>query len=149
VQTESDRTFDVPEGTVLQPGGVLIVGRDTGQAAFEAYWGVDLGPDVVYLDGGDSFPTINGDETYELLDAASSSVDGPTPALVLGESLDRIDPEDGSDTGWAPASANVGTPTPGTSAEPPDDYTGVFLSEVSDANGIGSYVYEFVELRAF
>ena len=149
VQTESDRTFVIPEGTVLQPGDVLIVGRDIGEAAFEDYWGVVFGPDVTYFDSGDTFPAINGDETYELRDDSDSSIDGPTPALVLGESLDRIDPEDAGPTGWQTQSAEVGTPTPGTSTDPAGGFTGVFLSEVSDANGNGNFVYEFVELRAF
>jgi hypothetical protein len=149
VQAASDRTFDIPDGTLLPVGGVLVIGRDVDQATFENYWGVTLGQDVVFISGADEFPNINGDETYALRDAADTMVDGPTPALTVGESLDRIDPEDGGATGWANASADVGTPTPGTSVEPPPGFTGVFLSEVSDANGIGSFVYEFVELRAF
>jgi hypothetical protein len=149
VQTDSARTFEIPDGTRVPIGGALIIARDADQASFEAYWGVTFGPDVVFVSASDDFPIINGDETYALRDAASTVVDGPTPAILEEESLDRVDPEDDTATGWMSASADVGTPTPGTSTEPPAGFTGVFLSEVSDAIGVGNFVYEFVELRAF
>jgi hypothetical protein len=149
VQTASERTYTIPDGTHVPVGGVLVVGRDVDQAGFEAYWGVAFGPDVVYLSGANDFPTINGDETYTLRDETMAVLDGPSPALVLGESLDRIDPEDDGATGWASGTADVGTPAPGDSVDPPGGFTGAYLSEVSDANGNGNFIYEFVELRVF
>jgi hypothetical protein len=149
VQTESDRTFEIPGGTFVPEGGTLVVGRDADQASFEAYWGVTFDGDVVYLSGDDQFPTINGDETYTLRDDGGAIVDGPSPALVLGESMARIDPEDDGATGWASATADVGTPEPGDSVDPPGGFVGAFVSEASDANGIGNFIYEFVELRVF
>src|SRR5688572_6512725 len=69
VQTMSDRTLTLPAGTVVPAGGYLVIGRNATLAQFEAFWG-PLPADAVYLDamaqGGEEFPTINGDETYEL-----------------------------------------------------------------------------------
>lgn len=149
VQAEFDATFEIPDGTFVPEGGTLIVARDADRAAFETYWGVALGDDVVFFDSDDTLPRVNGDETYTLRDDSGVIVDGPSPPLVEGESVARIDPEDDGDTGWVSGTADVGTPDPGTSVEPPIGFTGAFLSEASDANGNGNFIYEFVELRVF
>lgn len=148
-QTDSARTFEIPAGTHVPTGGVLVIGRDVDQAGFEAYWGVTFGGDVVYLSGGNDFPTINGDETYTLRDDTMAVVDGPSPPLAIGETLERIDPESDGPSAWTNATADVGTASPGESVDPPEGYVGAYLSEMSDANGNGNFVYEFVEVRVF
>lgn len=149
VQADFAGTFEIPDGTFVPEGGTLVVARDADQASFEAHWGVALGEDVVFFDSDDVLPNINGDETYTLRDDSGVIVDGPSPPLAVGESVARIDPEDDGDTGWVTATADVGTPDPGDSVDPPIGFTGAFLSEASDATGNGNFVYEFVELRVF
>ncbi len=144
-QYASDNTYTIPDGTVIQPGGYLILSRFAGQSAFEAFYGVTLGPDVVYLTNAVSnpvVPMINGDEIYEVWDATGSVVDGPTPAIgTLYQAYHRDDPE------APPWTAIDGTPTPGGGVEPPDaTYSGLVISEANDPGGSGAYVYEYVEL---
>ncbi len=143
VQTGSDRTFTLPAGTVLPAGAVLVVGRDASRGAFEQHWGA-LDEDVVYVDSEDSFPAINGDETFSVRDPSDAVIDGPTPALESGHTMARTDVSDtGSwtSTGEGDAAPGVGHAFSGTS--------GVFITEVSDATGSGSFVYEFIELQAW
>jgi len=143
VQTGSDRTFTLPAGTVLPAGAVLVVGRDASRGAFEQHWGA-LDEDVVYVDSEDSFPAINGDETFSVRDPSDAVIDGPTPALESGQAMARTDVSGtGSWTsgGEGDAAPGVGHAFSGTS--------GVFITEVSDASGSGSFVYEFIELQAW
>lgn len=142
-QANSARTFTLPNNTLVPAGGFVVVGRNASRAQFEAYWGL-LGDDVVYLDAGDEFPAINGDETFTLRDDGGAVVDGPTPAIQAGDTVRRDDlaeagtwtvaDEDGADPG-------SGHPDPGA--------PGVFLTEASDATGSGNFAYEFVELQAW
>ncbi len=143
VQTGSDRVFTLPAGTIIPAGAILVVGRDATRGAFEQHWGA-LEADVVYLDSEDSFPAINGDETFSIRDASDTVVDGPTPAMASGQTVARTDASAaGSWTtaGEGDADPGVGHPFAGSS--------GVFLTEVSDATGSGSFVYEFIELQAW
>ena len=143
VQTNSSRTFTLPEGTLVSAGGLLVVGRDASRAEFEQYWG-PLGDDVAYLDAADTFPAINGDETFTLRDHTDAVIDGPTPAIHSGDALRRADLS--SRGTWSP----VGE----TDADPGAGFvdagaSGVFLTEVSDASGSSNYVFEYVELQAW
>lgn len=143
VQTNSSRSFTLPEGTLLPAGGVLVVGRNASRGQFEQYWG-PLGADVVYLDAADDFPAINGDETFTLHDDSNAVVDGPTPALGGGDALQRADLSEAGT--WAAVSE--GDADPGTGLADPGA-SGVFLTEVSDASGSGNFVFEYVELQAW
>lgn len=151
-QTASARTFTFPAGTMVAPGDYVIVCRNADRAAFEAFWGVSLGDDVVFLNamvaGGAEWPSINGAETFELRDGAGSSIDGPSIALRAGMDLQRTEPGDapGLEASWTSTPAAAGGPTPGAGQEPSGDSSGLYVSECSDANGAGNYVYEFVEL---
>jgi hypothetical protein len=144
-QFNSTQTFTIPAGTVIEPGGYLILCRNANQQAFESFYGVTLGPDVIYLTNPVSdpvVPMINGNEVYELHDDSGQLVDGPTPAIVtLYRAHHRDDPELAD---WTAINTN---PTPGSGVEPPDaTFSGLVITEVNDASGGGNYVYEFVEL---
>lgn len=144
-QASSTSVYTFPAGTVLHPGGYLVLGRYADRAAFEIFHGVTLGPDVVYLTNTNSsaaVPMINGDETYTLKDAAAAVMDGPTPAFLLTNlSHHRTDPE------ALPWTLNDDTPTPGSGVEAQDAvFSGMVISEASDGAGSGNYIYEFVEL---
>ena len=147
VQTDSSRELELPPGTVLEPGMVLVVGRSAGQADFEDFWGVSLGEDTLYVSGGGEFPTINGEETYTVRDADDVVVDGPTPALLLGENQQRSDAglPAGDGAAWSISANPNDTATPGE-ADPSAFEAGLAITEVSDVIGAGSYVYEFIEL---
>jgi len=147
-QLNSTQTETFPAGTLIQPGGYLILARFTTQAAFEAYYGVTLGSNVTYLTHAGSstgVPQINGGETFELVNAASVSQDGPTPALPASapaQAFHRDDPE------AAPWTSIDTAPTPGSGVEAADEVaSGVVISEVNDATvGTNAYYNEFVEL---
>ena len=51
VQTNSAREFVLPDGTIVPRGGTLVIARDASPGAFQAFWGVNWGDDVVYVDG--------------------------------------------------------------------------------------------------
>lgn len=145
VQANSTSLYTFPVGTILHPGGYLVLGRYADRASFEAFHGVTLGANVVYLTNTNSsaaVPMINGDETFTLKDAGGAVVDGPTPAFVLTDlSHHRTDPE------AAPWTLDDDTPTPGSGVEAPDAvFSGLVISEASDGAGSGNYIYEFVEL---
>ncbi|MBX7082327.1 MAG: lamin tail domain-containing protein [Nannocystaceae bacterium] len=148
VQAASDREFVLPEGTLVPRGGTLVLARDVGRDDFEAFWGVTLGADVVYLDSADVLPVCNGDETFALADGDGVPVDEPSPPLTAGTVLTRIDaasPGDDADA-WALGDPELDA-TPGV-ADPTGASPGeVRVSEIVDPEGVGAFVYEYVELH--
>lgn len=149
LQTESERELVLPEGTIVPVGGAIVIGRDATQGAFEDFWGVTLGAGVLYVDGIDNFPNINGAETYTLLTPLRTVVDGPTPGLVALTSVARTDAsmDAGDPSAWSSSVSPNSDATPGTTGAA-GGQTGVpFLAEIVDATGAGNYLYEFVEIR--
>ena len=149
-QANSARTFTIPSGTVLHEGDYLVVGRNATRAQFETFWGRTLGAEVLYLNGADQWPNINGAEAYHLKDAAGASVDGPTIAMASAGGNDcrrRAGLAPANAASWIQVSATpVTNATPGTGQSAAASAPGVYVSEFCDANGSGNYVYEFVEL---
>ena len=144
VQANSASIYNVPAGTVVQPGGYLILGRYATKSDFEAFYGVTLGPDVVYLTNpadNTAVPMINGDEIFSVLNSVGGLEDGPTPAFDLTfNSHHRTDPE------GLPWNLDNGIPTPGYGVETPDaTFSGLVITEATNAIGAGAYVYEFLE----
>ena len=92
VQTASDRTFLIPDGTIVPGGGFLIIGRDADQATFEANFGITLAPNVVYFNGENQWPSMNNDETFTLFNEGLP-VDGPTavPVSSAARNMQRVD----------------------------------------------------------
>jgi hypothetical protein len=149
-QANSSRTFTIPAGTVLSEGGYLVVGRNASRAQFESFWGRTLGAGVVYLDGSDQWPSINGSETFTLRDASGAVADGPSVAMASagGQTLQRRPGLPAGDAGsWNVGSSSpVANATPGSGQSAANVAPGVYVSEFSDADGSGNFVYEFVEL---
>ncbi len=151
-QTGGPASLEIPAGTMLEPGGFLVIGRAASRAEFEAFWG-RLGDNVTYLDGsslvGDpGFPLINGGERYRLLDAAGVQVDPaagtlPAGAASRGHAYEReaTDRETFSARDDPMLDATPGR-YPGTAAGTGD----LVITEFSDAPGAGSFVFEFVEI---
>ncbi len=155
VQTASDRTFVIPDGTLLNGGDYLVIGRGADKAAFEAFWQVTLPANAIYLQSGEvgsEFPSLNGDETFTLNDVAGTKVDGPSiPMTKTGDrDYQRLVPVGAADleASWKKAPADPGKgPTPGSGQPAGATANGVYISEVSEAFGTGNYIHEFIELH--
>ncbi len=144
-QANSDSSFTVPADTLVSVGSVFIVARATDRAGFEAFWGVTLGADVVFINSENTSPQINGDETYTLTDAGGTVLDGPTIALVSMNTYQRTSEAAANlDTSWATSGDQPGDTTPGSAEIAPA--TGGWITEFADASGTGNYIYEFVEV---
>lgn len=149
VQTASSRELVIPDGTIVPAGGFLVVGRNSSAASFQDFWGVSWGDEVVYIEGEDNFPTMNGLETYTLRDPNDAVVDGPTPALDLSTSSARIDAAmAGTDeTAWESSLTPNTTAVPGVS-DATGGVAGVpYISEYADTTGQGNFDFEFVEVH--
>jgi endonuclease I len=149
VQANSAQTYTLPAGTTVPAGGYVVIARNGDKAAFETFWGVTLGPDVVFLNAqnsnGNIAPTINGSETYTIKNASGTVLDGPTIAMAssAGQSLRRNDPclAAGTAASWTVGASSTATPGTGAGA---GCGTGLVVNEFSDAS---NYVFEFVELH--
>ena len=144
-QENSTASYTLPAGTVIQPGGYLILARFASKAEFEAFYGVTLSPNVVYLTNPSSSPAvpmINGDEIYRLYNDQGGLESGPTPAFDEGHDSHHLtDPED------SPWNLDDDTPTPGWGVEAPDGvFSGLVITETTNASGSGNYIYEYIEL---
>lgn len=149
-QYSSAQTFTIPFGTTIPSGGYLVIARDATREAFLATF-PGMPADTVFLnsDPNDScgatgcFPLVNGDETFELYDASSALLDGPTVALSpTHRAFQRVGP--GAPAGLA-ASWNVvdeALATPGGGAGAPVA-AGLRINEFADA---ADFTREFIEL---
>jgi len=148
VQASSALTYYIPIGTVVPNNGYLVIGRDASQAAFEAFWGVTLGANVVYIDSAGSFPQINGSEKFTLYNAAGSKLDGRTISMATagGRSVRRKDPclAAGKTASWTVGAETTADPGSGAGL---GCAKGIVINEFSDASGTGNFVYEFIELH--
>jgi hypothetical protein len=147
-QANATVVYTIPAGTVIPANGYVVIGRDATKAAFQTFWGVTLGSNVVYLTTAGAFPQINGSENYTLKNGSGTTIDGPTisTSSSANQDLRRIDPCTGAGitSNW-----NVGVTTlanPGSGAGT-GCAKGVVINEFSDAAGSGNFIYEFVELH--
>jgi Lamin Tail Domain len=146
VQANASYTYFLPAGTVIPANGYVVVGRNATQADFEAFWGVTLPGNVVYINSAGAFPVVNGSENYTLYNAAGTLVDGTTISMSAsaGQSIQRKDPCLAANlaSSWNVLASSSGTPGSGAGA---GCGKGVVINEFSDALGTGNYVYEFIE----
>jgi beta-lactamase superfamily II metal-dependent hydrolase len=148
VQANASNSYTFPAGTSVPEHGYVVIARNASQAAFEGFWGVSLGSNVVFINSGDSMPVINGDENFTLYNASGNKVDGRTINMSssAGQSIRRKDPcSNGSkSSSWTIAADSTATPGSGAGA---GCAGGVKINEFSDASGTGNFVYEFLELH--
>jgi len=147
VQANSSITLTLPAGTKIQPGGYVVIGRNSEKSTFETAWGTTLGSNVVYINGfslvgSNGFPVINGAENYTLQNSTGTILDGPTISMSVGKSYQRksITGSAGSSSSWdsvAQASATPGSGMTNTNSGK------LIISEFSDAS---AFANEFVEL---
>lgn len=149
VQLNSAREYEFPQGTILEQGMTIVVGRDASQVEFETWWDVTLGPDVLYFDTGDTFPAINGGETFTLRDAGDTVVDGPTATMALAGNFQRNEAAADSSlaASWDQSPNPNGDATPGFGDITAAAEAVIVLTELSDTTGGGAFSYEFIELR--
>jgi len=147
-QANATITYTIPAGTTIPANGYVVIGRQATQAAFQTFWGVTLGSNVVYINANGVFPQINGSENYTLKNTAGTVIDGPTISMASGanQDLQRKDPclAAGTASNWnvlATTSANPGSGAGAGCAK------GVVINEFSDAAGSGNFIYEFLELH--
>ena len=145
-QYDSTRSYTIPLGTVVSPQSYVIVARNCDKAGFEDYWNVTLEPEVVFLSSGNIIPSINGDETYELLDSNGTTIDGRTgqPA-PSGRAIQRISVTDDATlpSSWRVEPESSATPGSGVYGA---GTGGLVINEYCDASGAGNFIYEFIEL---
>lgn len=146
-QFSSSRTYVIPNGTVLEPGGYIVIARNCNKTDFENYWDVNLPSNVVFLTSNNRFPIINGDETYELRDKAGVTLDGLTAQpMIPYHSIQRINTTAMSNSinTWVVLPSS--SATPGGGANSTGGNAGLIINEYSDASGKGNWKYEFIEL---
>ena len=138
--------IELPAPLEVSRGGSVVIARDATKGEFEAFWGVSLSAETVFINSQDSCPRINGDESYILRDSASTTVDGPTPVIGEHENFQRVKASlpAGDVASWTIASDSVANASPGQT--PNDSPDAVYLSELSDADGSGNFVFEFIEI---
>lgn len=146
-QAGSACVFELPAPLEMEHGATVIVARDATRGEFETFWGVTLPPETVFINSGDSCPRINGDESFILNDSGANVIDGPTPLIFEHENMQRVagTAPGGEIASWSFDVDDSGAATPGAG---PGNATAnaVYISEISDAPGSGSFVFEFVEI---
>jgi len=147
-QANATVVYTIPAGTVIPANGYVVIGRDATKAAFQTFWGVTLGSNVIYLTTAGAFPQINGSENYTLKNASGTVIDGPTisTSASANQDLRRIDPCTGAGitSNWTVGVTTLANPGSGAGA---GCAKGVVINEFSDAAGTGNFIYEFVELH--
>ncbi len=144
VQENSHRVYNF-YGVRLPLNSTLIIARGTTRDQFETFWGVSLGENVVYINGGGRFPILNGRETFTLINASGDTVDGPTYSFQRGYTYQRINyaGDPGNSSSWDIRDWHDATPGQVY-------YTGsgtfVGITEIADADTSGGYIYEFIEI---
>jgi len=54
-QANATVVYTIPAGTVIPANGYVVIGRDATKAAFQTFWGVTLGSNVIYLTTAGAF----------------------------------------------------------------------------------------------
>lgn len=132
----------LPEGLVLSPGQQVIIARNASKAEFEAYWGVNLGTDVFFLNAqadGSGIPIINGRERWALLSTSGELMDQSGIEGARETFYNRTGT--GQDiTSWATDDSSASMPG---QIMLPTTGVGLVISQWSDA---ADYAYEFLGL---
>jgi len=145
-QANATLTYTIPAGTTIPSKGYVIVARNATKTAFQTFWGVTLGANVVFINSADTMPQINGSETYTLKNSSGVTIEGTTVAMDTsgGSDFQRATcGAIGTLSSWTKLASASGSPgTGGLNG----CNRGPFINEFSDALGTGNYVYEFIEL---
>jgi hypothetical protein len=151
-QTSAFLDFFIPTGTLVQHGGYLVIARNATQSAFQTFYGRTLGSNVTFINAaatGQSFPRLNGSETFTLFDSQFVIMDGPTiPEPLAGlQTFSRrnCDTNAGASASWIQQASSVAVATPGSGLLS-SGQSFVCVSEVADVGGGGPVGFEFIEI---
>jgi hypothetical protein len=142
----AQQRFEIPSGTELRAGEVLLLVRDADRLAFEVDLGRPLASNVRYLSTGaaaQGAPIINGGERWRLSAPDGRVVDGPTIAGAAGRAYSRTAAAAGQVSSWSEVADNARSPGAAALLGP-----GLWISGWADASGSGRFVFEYVELSA-
>jgi len=145
-QLSSEKRFIIPENTEINPQGYLIIARDSNKTNFENFWGVSFSSNITFVDSDNTFPSINGDETFILKNKTNVTIDGPTGlSLTTYHTVERINATFDStlESSWNISTDNYATPSWGAKG---DKTAGLVINEYSDVSGSGNWRYEFIEI---
>jgi len=143
-----------PAGTKVRHGGFALVARNATQAQFEALYcssgtcpgGTTLGANVVFFNGNNAFPIIDGSESFGLFDLQSVGIDGFSfPEATAGQqTLQRTScgTQASNSASWLIQTTSTAIATPGRGPL----ITGqnrICVSEIADATNPN---FEFLEV---
>jgi mono/diheme cytochrome c family protein len=136
----------LPAGTLIPHGGYAVIARNATKAQFEAFYGKTLGPNVLFFNGNNTFPIIDGSETFALLDLQGVFMDGRSLAEPVGgqRTLSRKNCGVAAPlaTSWTTAVTTTAGATPGKG--PLSTGQGrICITEVADALNSN---FEFIEI---
>jgi mono/diheme cytochrome c family protein len=135
-----------PPGTLVPHGGTVVVARNASRAQFEAFYGKVLPANAVFFTGANTFPIIDGGETFALFDLQGVFIDGRSiPEGVVGlQTFQRTSCNDPAPlaTSWKTLATSTAVATPGV-APLNTGLVRICVSEVADATNTN---FEFVEL---
>uniref|UniRef100_A0A7C3J6Z3 T9SS type A sorting domain-containing protein n=1 Tax=candidate division WOR-3 bacterium TaxID=2052148 RepID=A0A7C3J6Z3_UNCW3 len=129
-------------GNITVPGGYyVIICRGAKKANFEAYYGVTLSSNVIFIDSTGNMPTLNGAELFSLYDNLNNKIDTTFMSLVAGNIYYR---DSTNVNTFSSVSFSITYATPGsTGSTVINKGRGMVITEVVDA---ANYLYEYIEL---
>lgn len=136
----------LPAGVLIPHGGFAVIARNATRAQFEAFYGKTLGTNVSFFTGNNTFPIIDGNETFALFDLQGVFMDGRSLAEPTGgqRTLSRKNCNLAAPlaTSWTTAVTTTAGATPGTGPL----NTGldrICITEVADSLNSN---FEFIEI---
>lgn len=135
----------LPDGTSLAPGQHLVLARNATKAAFEGFWGVNLGSDIVFLNAGlegGGVPNINGDESWALISPVGTLID----ETAVGQNKNRCYHRVGLGSGTDPNNwewDNMGDAVPGSTDLPASGLGNPLIDQWSDAQ---EFQFEYLQI---
>jgi hypothetical protein len=135
-----------PPGTLVPHGGTVVIARNASRAQFEAFYGKTLGANTVFLTGNNTFPIIDGTETFALFDLQGVFIDGRSIAEPAGglRTFQRTNCGNAAPlaASWKSLVTSTAVATPGV-APLSTGQNRLCVSEVADSTNTN---FEFVEI---
>jgi len=152
-QTQAANDFFIPAGTTVPHDGFLIISRNSNKTDFQNFYGRTLGSNVVFINSaatGQSFPRVNGSETYTLFDSQFVIMDGPTipEPTAGGQTFSRrnCSTKAGDVNSWSRVTSSIAAASPGSGLLTTSQGF-VCISEVADVPAGASTNFEYIELK--
>jgi cytochrome c peroxidase len=139
----------IPAGTLVPHGGFVVIARNATKAQFEAFYGKTLDTNVSFFTGNNTFPIIDGSETFALFDLQNVFIDGRSLAEPVGgqRTLSRTNCGTSAPlaASWTTAVTSTAVATPGKGPLSTGQDR-ICVTEVADStNSNFEYIEIFVE----